>query len=79
MVVSKENDGVIIEFIAGQTIAYSITLQVNGELLFSFEDPHSQGGNIYSSVGLSSDKETVVSVLRKLGKTGNRKMLETGW
>lgn len=75
MVISKEHNGIVVEFIAGQTIAYSITLQVNGEVLLSFEDPHSQGGDIYSCIGLSGDEETVVPVLRELGRTRNRKML----
>lgn len=78
MVVAKENDGVIIEFIAGQTIAYGIALQVNGEVLLSLKDPHSQSGYIYTCIRLSSDKETVVSVLRKLGREEERKKLGAG-
>ena len=50
VVVSKENDGVVIEFIAGQTVAYSIALHVDRECILALKDPHSQGGHIYTSI-----------------------------
>lgn len=66
MVVAKENDGVIIEFVAGESIANGIALEVDLVAGLPIQHTHSQRRHIYTSVRLSSYVEFILTELWEL-------------